>query len=238
MGDARPSHARRRRRRAGRGLVHYDTPVALLVTLGVGSAGAGRDRRMGGTAHRHGIRAGRALRRRGRRVPDRSPQRLRRARVRRVGARDRGRPLPVPGRRVAAAVDARAAAAAPVAQGRRGDAGDRADGRGRWGPAPRCHAGPPRRRARPAHGSIAQCTWWLWRRRDQVPELRTGMATVLTVLAVAARLGRCRRAERGRAELTAGAFARLPSSSSSSSSWPCCCPPPGAACSPWSWARC
>ena len=28
------------------------------------------------------------------------------------------------------------------------------------------------------------------------------------------------------------------SSSSSSSSWPCCCPPPGAACSPWSWARC
>ena len=28
------------------------------------------------------------------------------------------------------------------------------------------------------------------------------------------------------------------SSSSSSSPWPCCCPPPGAACSPWSWARC
>ena len=115
-------------------------------------ARAGRGRRMAGAAHRDGDRAGRALRRRGRRVPDPRPQRLRRPRVRRVGARDRGGALPVPGRRVAAAVDARAAAAAPLAQARRGDAGDRADGRGRRGPAPGAHAGAPGRRAGAARG--------------------------------------------------------------------------------------
>ena len=70
----------------------------------------------------------------------------------RMGAGDRSRALPVPRRRVAAAVDARAAAAAPLAQARRGHAGSRADGRGRRGPAAGAHPGPPPRRARPAHG--------------------------------------------------------------------------------------
>jgi phosphatidylglycerophosphate synthase len=39
---------------------------------------------------------------------------------------------------------------APLAQARRGDAGGRADDRGRRGPAPDAHADPPGRRARPA----------------------------------------------------------------------------------------
>ena len=152
LGHARPGHARRRRRRAGRGLVHARHAGRAARDARGRRARAGRGRRMGGAAHRDGDRAGGALRRRGRRVPDPRPQRLRRPRVRRVGARDRGRALPVPRRRVAAAVDARAAAAAPLAQGRRGDTGGRADGRGRRGPAPGAHAGPPPRRARAAHG--------------------------------------------------------------------------------------
>ena len=41
---------------------------------------------------------------------------------------------------------------APLAQGRRGGAGDRADGRGRRRPAAIAHAGPPGRRARRARG--------------------------------------------------------------------------------------
>ena len=72
--------------------------------------------------------------------------------LRRVGARDRGGALRVPRRRVAAAVDARAAAAAPLAPGGRGDAGDRVDGRGRRGAAPGAHLGAAGRRARRARG--------------------------------------------------------------------------------------
>ena len=152
LGHARPGHARRRRRRAGRGLVRARHPGRAARDPRGRRALPGPGRRMGGAAHRHGDRAGGALRRRGRRVPDPRPQRLRRARVRLVGARDRGRALRVPRRRVAPAVDARAAAAAPMAQARRGHAGGRADGRGRRGPAPGAHAGPAPRGARAAGG--------------------------------------------------------------------------------------
>ena len=42
--------------------------------------------------------------------------------------------------------------------------------------------------------SMVECTWWLWRRRDQAPDGRAAVA--LTVLALVARLGRRRRTER------------------------------------------
>ena len=113
-------------------------------------AGARLRRRIGRAAHRDGVDAGRALGRRGRRVPDPRPQRVRRPIGRRVGARDRRGALRVPGRRVAGRVDARAAAAARLAQGRRGDAGHRADDRGSRRRAAGPDARRPRRRARPA----------------------------------------------------------------------------------------
>ena len=109
-----------------------------------------RGRRMGRAAHEDGGDVRRALRRRGRRVPDPRPQRVRRPLGRRVGAGDRRGALRVPRGRVAAAVDAQAAPAAPLAQGRRGDAGDRADDRGRGRPAAGGDPGRARRRARPA----------------------------------------------------------------------------------------
>ena len=118
-------------------------PVAMLVALAVVALDAGRGRRVGRAAHGHGVDARRALRRRGRRVPDRRPQRVRRALHRRVGARDRRGALRVPRGRVAAAVAARAAAAALLAQGRRGDAGDRAGDRGRGRPAAGADPRPP-----------------------------------------------------------------------------------------------
>ena len=127
-----------------------DTPVALLVTLAAVALALDAADGWVAQTHRDGDGAGRALRRRGRRVPDPRPQRLRRPERRRVGARDRRGALPVPGRRVAAAVDARAAPAPPLAAGGRRGAGDRADGRGRRRPAARAHAGPPARRARGA----------------------------------------------------------------------------------------
>ncbi len=150
LGDARPGHARRRRCRAGRRLVHARHAGRAARDARRHRARARRGRRMGGAAHRHGVRAGGAVRRRGRRVPDPRPQRLRRPHLRRVGARDRGRALSVPRGRVAGAVDARAAATAPLAQGRRRDPGGRADGRRRRRSAPRADGGAPGRRARPA----------------------------------------------------------------------------------------
>ena len=152
VGDARPGHPRRRRRRAGRGLLRTRHAGRAARGAGRRRARAGPRRRLARAPHRDRDRAGRALRRRGRRVPDPRAQRLRRPHRRRVGARDRRGALPVPPRRVAAAVDARAAPAAPVAQGRRGRPGDRAHGRGGRRPAPVGHAGDPPRRARRPRG--------------------------------------------------------------------------------------
>ena len=73
----------------------HDTPVALLVTLAAVALALDAGRRVAGAADRDGDRAGRALRRRGRRVPDPRAQHLRRPHVRRVGPRDRGGALPV-----------------------------------------------------------------------------------------------------------------------------------------------
>ena len=107
LGDPRASHARHRRRGAGGGLVRRARAGhAAGVTRG-GRARARRGRRMGGAAHADHSDAGRALRRRGRRVPDPRPQRVCRPLGGRVGARDRRGTLRVPRRRVAAAVDAR-----------------------------------------------------------------------------------------------------------------------------------
>ena len=135
LGDPCPGHACGRRRGAGRGLVQRPAPVTLLVSLA--AVALVLDAVDGWVARRTRTTAtlGRAVRRRGRRVPDPRPQRLCRALGRRVGARDRRGTLRVPRRRVAAAMDARAAAAALLAQGRRCDAGDRAGGRGRGRPA-------------------------------------------------------------------------------------------------------
>ncbi len=106
LGDPRPGHARRRRRGAGRGLVRpARAGRAAGVTRG-GRARAGRGRRMGRAAHADHGDAGRALRRRGRRVPDPRPQRVRRPLGRRLGARDRRGTLRVSRRRMAAAVAA------------------------------------------------------------------------------------------------------------------------------------
>ena len=229
----------------------HGTPVALLVTLAAVALGAGRGRRMGGAAHRDGDRAGGALRRRGRRVPDPRPQRLRRPHVRRVGARDRGRALPVPRRRVAAAVDARAAAAAPLAQGRRGDTGGRADGRGRRGPALGGRAGPPRCRARAAHGIdgrvhvVAVAPPARRARPDSGGSRRSapGRAAAHRRRGGGHRCSPCCSSgppssrQTSRAASASASSHGSPSSYSSSSPWPPCCPPPRAACWPWSWAR-
>ena len=113
-------------------------------------AGARLRRRIRRAAHRDGVDPGRALGRRGRRVPDPRARRLRRPLGRRVGAPDRRGPLRVPGRRVAGRVDARAAAAARLAKDGCGDAGHRACDRGSGRAPARPHPRRPRRRARPA----------------------------------------------------------------------------------------
>ena len=106
LGDARSGHARRRRRGAGRGLVRraragHDAGVAR------GARARRWTRSTDGSRGAHGRRAaGRAVRRRGRRVPDPHPQRVCRPLGRRVGAGDRRGPLRVPRGRMAAAVDA------------------------------------------------------------------------------------------------------------------------------------
>ena len=183
-------------------------------------------------AHGHGVAAGRAVRRRGRRVPDPRPQRVRRPLGRRVGARDRRGALRVPRGRVAAAVDARAAAAALLAQGRRGDAGDHAGDRGCGRPAAGRDPGRPARRARAARRVVrprrrvavdppAMPRTLAWRRlrtrdgrgaraRTATRAVRTGIAAVLTVLAAAGRVGRPRRCRTSWAASRPGAFVRLP----------------------------
>ena len=59
--------------------------------------------------------------------------------------------------------------------------------------------------------SVGECTWWLWRRRDQVVEHRerTGVSAALTVLAVAL-VWAAAVAPNEPSRLTAGGFARLP----------------------------
>ena len=67
--------------------------------------------------------------------------------------------------------------------------------------------------------SVGECTWWLWRRRDQVPEagvgqrergpLRTGIAVALTVLALLL-VWAALVAPNQTSQLDVGAFARLP----------------------------
>ena len=67
--------------------------------------------------------------------------------------------------------------------------------------------------------SVGECTWWLWRRRDQVPEpdaaqagrgpLRTGVAMVTPVLALLL-VWAALVAPNQTSELDVGAFARLP----------------------------
>ncbi len=163
-----------------------------------------------------------------------------------VGARDRRGALRVPRSRVAVSVDARAASAAPLAQGRRGDAGDRAGDRRRRRPAPGRDPGRPARRTRAALRVVRP------RRRVAVdPPLRLARS----------RGGRCgRRASRRRARTpnadwcerasprcsrfsprwSSGSPSSLPtnwavsrperscgsrSRASSSSPWRSCCPP-------------
>ena len=125
--------------------------AAVALALDAVDGWVARRTRTGGDARR-------ALRRRGRRVPDPRPQRVRRPLGRRVGARDRRGALRLPRRRVGAAVDARAAAAALLAQGRRRDAGHRAHGRRRRRPAAGADRGRARRRARPARPSRSAAT--------------------------------------------------------------------------------
>ena len=150
VGDARAGDAGRRRRGAGRGLVRQVRADRAPGGARGRRAGARLRRRIRRAAHRDGVDPGRALGRRGRRVPDPRARRLRRPIGRRVGAPDRRGTLRVPGRRVAGRVDARAAAPARLAQGGRGDAGRRAGDRGSRRPPARPHPRRPRRRARPA----------------------------------------------------------------------------------------
>ena len=108
LGDAHAGHARRRRRGAVADSFEGPAPVALLVSAHGRRARARLGRRLDRATHRHGIDARRALRRRGRRVPDRSSSAsTSRRSAGAVGARDRRDALRVPRRRLAAAVDAR-----------------------------------------------------------------------------------------------------------------------------------
>ena len=150
LGDAHPGDTRRRRRGADRGLLRARRGGRDARGARVRCARARLRRRTGRTAHQDGVGVGRAPGRRGRCLPDSRPQRGGRPLGRRLGARDRRRALRVPRGRMAVRLDARAAAAARLAQGRRGDAGNHADDRGRGGPAAGADPRRPRRRARPA----------------------------------------------------------------------------------------
>ena len=193
-----------------------------------------------------------------------SPQRVRRPLGRRVGARDRRGTLRVPRRRLAAAVDARAAAAALLAQGRRRDAGDRAGGRGCRRPAAGSDPGRPPRRTRPARRvvrprrvvavestgtprtverrrsrtetSVAQSP--LARRprtRARASRSSPSLLTILALLVVWVALVAPDQLESSHARrVPAGSRSRA----SSSSPWPSCCPPPPDASWPASSGRC
>ena len=114
----------------------FGQPVPVTTLVALSALALALDAVDGWVArHTRTREAGSAVRRRGRRVPDPRPQRVRGALGGRVGARDRGGTLRVPGGRLAVAMDARAAAAAVLAKGRRGYAGDRPDRRGRRRPA-------------------------------------------------------------------------------------------------------
>ena len=150
LGDARPGDTRRRRRGAGRGLLRARRGGRGARGARVRCARARLRRRTGRTAHQDGVGAGRAPGRRGRCLPDSRPQRRGRPLGRRLGARDRRRALRVPRGRMAVRLDACAAAAARLAQGRRGGAGNHVDDRGRGGSAAGSGPRRPRRRACPA----------------------------------------------------------------------------------------
>ena len=150
MGHARAGDTGRRRRGAGCRLVRQFRADRARGGARGRRPGARLRRRIRRAAHRDGVDPGRALGRRGRRVPDPRARRLRRPLGRPVGAPDRRGPLRVPGRRVDGRVDARAAAAARLAKDGCGDAGHRACDRGSGRAPARPHPRRPRRRARPA----------------------------------------------------------------------------------------
>ena len=260
LGDAGPGHARRRRRGAGRGLVRRARAGRAAGGAHGRRARARRGRRLGRATHGDGVAAGRALRRRGRRVPDPRPQRVRRPLGRRVGARDRRGALRVPRGRVAAAVDARAAAAALLAQGRRGDAGDRADGRGCGRPAAGPDPGRPRSSRWPCSPSrsAATCggcgaTGTPRRRARRRPRtrrpprrsarhaargrVRTGIAARAHVLAAAASCGSRSSRRTSPAASRPARSCGSRSRASSSSPWRSSCPPPPGASWPASSGR-
>ena len=92
--------------------------------------------------------------------------------------------------------------------------------------------------------SFGQCVWWLWRRRRAAGPRRragasavAGIAVALTVLALLL-VWAALVAPTSRAVSHRGAFARLPLEARSSSRWPLSCPPPRAACWPGCRARC
>ena len=129
-----------------------DTPVALLVALA--AVALSLDLVDGWLARRtgHRDRAGRALRRRGRRVPDPRAQRLRRPHRTARGCSRSARRATCSSSASGCCRGCARRSAAPLAQGRRGRAGDRAHGRGGRRPAPGGHGGDPPRRARRSRG--------------------------------------------------------------------------------------
>ena len=121
----------------------------------------------------------------------------------------------VPRRGLAAGMDARAAAAALLAQGRRRDAGDRPDHRDRRRPVAGADPGRPRRRARPAcrvlrPRRVVAATAPAGRRSTpSARPLRTGFAVALTTVALLL-VWAALVAPDQPSRLTLGAFARLP----------------------------
>ena len=145
LGDARPGHARRRRRRAGRGSFAHDTPVALLVALA--AVALALDAADGWVARRTGTATALGARFDGEvdafLIPALSVYVAPTygAWVLAIGA---ARYLFLAGEWLLPWMRA-PLPRAPLAQGRRGDAGGRADGRGRRA----CCRGRSRRRSWP-----------------------------------------------------------------------------------------
>ena len=193
-----------------------DVPVATLVALASARARARLRRRTGRTAHRDGVGAGRAAGRRGRCLPDSRAQRGGRPLGRRLGARDRRGALRVPRGRVGVRLDARAAAAARLAQGRHGRAGNHADGRGGGDPAAAADPRRPRRRARPARRVVrtrrlvAVAAPRVPQRRGPPPIAAAIRGVALTVLALRRRVGRAGGSEPSRGCSRPAHSCRLP----------------------------